>query len=184
MEKTHTLEALLFAAAEPVSFNALCKALSCTPEELKTLLQTLESKLTGGIRLLTVEGAASLVTAPEASGILEEYFSIEGKDIGPAGTEVVALILYEGPCTKAHIDYVRGVNSTATIRTLMQRGLITRIQKGGQSVYHPTADLLMHLGVRDKVELPEYETITTALEQFRAATRPEDSHASSSEGTQ
>lgn len=56
--------------------------------------------------------------------------------------------------------------------------------KGGQSVYHPTADLLMHLGVRDKVELPEYETITTALEQFRAATRPEDSHASSSEGTQ
>lgn len=173
MQKEHLLESLLFAAAEPLSFTQLTKALSVTNEELKEALEKLRANLTGGIRLLTTDEGAVLVTAPEAAELLESFFSIEGKDIGPAGVEVAALILYEGPCTKAHIDYVRGVNSTSTLRGLMQRGLITRTQHAGQTLYSPTVDLLMHLGIRDKTELPQYETITKSLAHFRAAGDPQ-----------
>ena len=97
----------------------------------------------------------------------EEY----ERDIGDAGLEVLAVLLYEGPSTRAMIDYIRGVNSSSTLRNLLLRGLVERSgnpEDGREYLYRPTTDLLAHLGSPTRESLPEYATISRELAAFKA----------------
>ncbi|MBP9669612.1 MAG: SMC-Scp complex subunit ScpB [Candidatus Pacebacteria bacterium] len=170
MDTTNTLEALLFAAGEPLELSRIATILECSTERVSELLKELQARLTFGTRLIISDTTAALLTAPEAAPALEKLFTIEGRDIGPAGLEVLTLILYEGPLTKVHIDHVRGVNSSSTLRALMQRGLIERVRAGKENVYGPTVDLLAHLGVTAASELPDFDILTSELAQYRART--------------
>ena len=94
------------------------------------------------------------------------------RDIGDAGLEVLAILLYEGPSTRATIDYIRGVNSSSTIRTLLTRGLVERSgnpDDGREYIYKPTTDLFAYVGVRKREDLPEYGTIAGELAAFKVA---------------
>ncbi len=174
MDTTNTLEALLFAAGEPLEISRIAILLACAPERVKELLHELDVRLVYGTRLLVTETTAALLTAPAAAPVLEKLFSIEGRDIGPAGLEVLTLIAYEGPLTKVHIDHVRGVNSSSTLRALMQRGLIERTKSGKENVYGPTVELLAHLGITKVDQLPDFEKLTRELSQYRARTSEPD----------
>ncbi len=174
MDTTNTLEALLFAAGEPLEITRISTLLECTSIRTQELLHELEARLVHGTRLLITDTTAALLTAPEAAPVLEKLFSIEGRDIGPAGLEVLTLIAYEGPLTKVHIDHVRGVNSSSTLRALMQRGLIERTKSGKENVYGPTIELLAHLGITRVDQLPDFEKLTHELSQYRVRTSEPD----------
>lgn len=174
MDTAHTLESLLFAAGEPLELSRIAAILECTPARVQELLAELRARLVYGTRVIVTETTAALVTAPEAAPALEKLFAIEGRDVGPAGLEVLALILYEGPLTKTHIDHIRGVNSSSTLRALMQRGLIERTKAGKDNVYAPTAETLAHIGITAPAELPEFEKLTRELAQYRARTTEVD----------
>jgi len=93
----------------------------------------------------------------------------------------LAIVLYRGPSTRAQIDYIRGVNTSWTIRNLLTRGLLERTgnpEDGREYLYRPTVELLAHLGVRDYAELPNREEITAELKAFesRPADAPLDTH--------
>jgi len=120
-----------------------------------------------------------LRTAPEAAALIESIQKEESsRDIGKAGLEALAAILYRGPLTRAEIDFIRGVNSSQTLRTLLMRGLIRRVDnpKDERSfLYEPTTELYSYLGIATKNALPKYEETRAKLTSLEEAYRTKES---------
>jgi segregation and condensation protein B len=125
-----------------------------------------------------------LRTGPNAAELVERVQKEEyARDIGKAGLEALAAILYRGPLTRAEVDFIRGVNSTQTLRTLTMRGLVRKISnpKDERSfLYQPTTELYAELGIHSQSELPEYASTRAKLEQLESAYRAkeDETHAS------
>ncbi len=161
------IEALLFVAGEPLSYARLKDIIGVDMSQLEEGLAALTLRLTGGIRLVRADKVVGLATAPEEAEYVSVLLKDPGeKDIGQAGLEVLAVILYEGSCSKASIDYIRGVNSSSTIRTLLYRGLIERVVSGREVTYVPTAELMAHLGSPERSALPEFERLSKELAAY------------------
>ena len=114
-----------------------------------------------------------LGTAKELSPLIEQITKEELiKDLGKAGLETLSIVLYQGPISRAGIDYIRGVNSQFILRNLLIRGLIERVDNPADSrsfLYKPTLALLSHLGISSIAELPEYEQVKKDIENFKGS---------------
>lgn len=170
------IEGLLFYRAAPQKKAAVIKLLGISSEELQAAILTLNTRLaSGAIRLIETETDIQLVTAAELAPFIEALRKNELKsDIGRAGAETLAIILYRGPITRSEIDRVRGVNSSFIIRNLLIRGLIERTtsRQPGQA-YQCTPSLLATLGVTQTHELPNFSVIMDELERFESASPTE-----------
>ncbi|HEV3244849.1 MAG TPA: SMC-Scp complex subunit ScpB [Candidatus Paceibacterota bacterium] len=185
------LEAFLFAEGGPVSRKKLLQLLECKPDELAKAVDELSNSLSErGVALIKTDTEVALAIAPAVQGALEKAFEKElGREIGEAGLEVLAIVLYRGASTRAQIDYIRGVNSSTSVRTLLSRGLLERAgnpDDAREYLYRPTPELFAYLGVTNGQELPEYATILAELasfEQAQKASEPfgNDGSATSSE---
>jgi len=153
------IEALLFAYGEPMEIKKIVKMLGKNEEEVRTALSEFDEKLKDenrGLKLVFSGEQVQLATKPEFSGFLEEFVKEEFKEnLTPAALETLSLIVYLGPITRARVDYFRGVNSSFTIRNLMMRGLVERME--GKYEYQASFDLIKHLGLARIEELPEFE---------------------------
>lgn len=163
--------AFLFAEGGELARKKLASLLRCEEAELREALKKVAGRLHGsGIGLIETETAVSLAVSPEASSVVQEALKRElDREIGDAGLEILSIVLYLGPSTRARIDYIRGVNSSSTIRNLLSRGLVERAPNPDDAreyLYRPTIDLLAHLGVENVVALPEYATIVAELSSF------------------
>lgn len=178
------LEALLFYKGEGVSIRELGRMTEANEEEVREALGSLGERLNGGVRLVVDAERTMLATAPEYAVSIEELVKEElSKDLGKAGSEVLAIVVYMGPVTRARVDHVRGVNSTSTLRHLQVRGLVEKIPNPDDSrsmMYRPTLELLSHLGVESVEVLPDYEAVRREINNFER--REEGSEVSSSEG--
>jgi segregation and condensation protein B len=168
------IEAILFWKAEAVSQKKLADIFETTPEEIAKDLDTLEAKLKDrGLTLIRIDDEVALGTSKEVSSIIEKLTKEElVRDLGKAGLETISIVLYQGPISRAEIDYIRGVNSTFILRNLLIRGLIEKIQnpKDQRSfLYKPTMDLLSHLGVEKLENLPEYQKVREDIDAFKNA---------------
>jgi len=168
------IQALLFAEGGALSFKSLMKSLGCDEATLREGLDALTTRLEGsGLAIIRSDTEASLAVAGPAREIVMKKASEEyDRAIGDAGLEILAILLYEGPSTRAQIDYVRGVNSSSTIRTLLTRGLVERTgnpEDGREYIYRATTELLAHLGAPTRDNLPEYGTISAELATFKAS---------------
>lgn len=177
MNNSAALEALLFIHGEPISLKKAAEILGLKPEELKAGLMEIEAGLKDGSRGLYMvleepieklfeakdwgSKKVQLATKPEFSEILSEFVKSEmSEELTPAALEVASLIAYLGPISRARIEYIRGVNSVFTLRGLLMRGLIERSADPANAntlLYRPSFELLKHLGVSSKEELPEYQ---------------------------
>ncbi len=176
------IEALLFALGRPLSKQELAKKLGVSAESITNGLAELQNRLADrGITLVDDGAQVELRSAPEASRLIEQIKKEEySRDIGRAGLEALAAILYRGPLTRAEIDFIRGVNSTQTVRTLTMRGLVRKVPnpKDERSfLYEPTTELYALLGARSKSELPEYAETRAKLDQLEAAYRVKEEQA-------
>lgn len=174
IELATKIEALLFAEGDALTFKKLEKMLGCDQDTLTKALDELQGRLAGrGVSLLRSDTEVALAVSPEGRDIVAEVLAKENnRDIGDAGLEILSILLYEGPSTRATIDYIRGVNSSSTLRTLLTRGLVERTgnpEDGREYLYRPTVELLAYLGVKDTKDLPEYATITSELAVFKRA---------------
>jgi segregation and condensation protein B len=89
------------------------------------------------------------------------------KEIGKAGLETLAIILYNGPISRREVDYIRGVNSTFILRNLCVRGLVERepdLKDQRILRYKSSLSLLAHLGIKSVEELPEFEMLKNKTE--------------------
>jgi segregation and condensation protein B len=174
-------EAFLFMEGGSLSLRKLEQLLDLKRPALLLALQELSQRLEGrGIALIQTETEATLATTPETSRAIEKAYEKElGREIGEAGLEVLAIILYRGASTRAQIDYIRGVNTSSTIRTLLSRGLLERTgnpDDGREYLYRPTTELLAHLGVQALSELPDHANIVTELSAFEKQQIAEENH--------
>jgi segregation and condensation protein B len=171
-------EAFLFTEGGSLSLRKLAALMKKKEPELREALAELSKRLEGrGLSLITTETEISLAVAPDASETVRSAYQKDlERDIGDAGLEVLAIVLYRGPSTRSQIDYIRGVNTSSTIRNLLSRGLVERAgnpEDGREYLYRPTVELLSHLGVRDMKELPEQEKIKAEIAAFE--TKQEES---------
>lgn len=174
------LEGLLFYKSQPLKKAYIAKQFGVSESDLRATLDTLHARLEGGgTRLLETDNEIELVTAPALASFIEELRKQDIKsDIGKAGAETLAIILYRGPISRSDIDRVRGVNSSFILRNLLIRGLIERGEKKGSGyLFQITPSLLAHLGANRKEQLTDFARITDALENFVATTDPDDTIA-------
>ena len=153
------LEAVLFASGEPVDKKQLAKVLGINDAELAVALTALSESLKGrGIVLVLTSREAELRTAPEAAIIMKKLRESElSCDLGKASMETLAVIAYQVGTTRGEIDWVRGVNSSASLRTLFMRGLIDGREDERdkrRTRYILTTDALAYLGISSVEELP------------------------------
>lgn len=165
------IEAVLFFKATPQKKLSLQKLFDVSKEDLIHAIEQLRSRLEfGAVRLIETETELSLATAPELSDFVEAMRKAELKgDIGKAGAETLAIILYKEPVTRAEIDRVRGVNSSFILRNLLMKGLVERESVGNSYQFKITPTLLQHLGVSTKQELPKFSEFVNALDSFSAS---------------
>lgn len=164
-----------------LTLRKLADLLGVKQDELKAILDALASQLEGSaLALIVSEDQVTLALSGDASRAVEEAYKDElGREIGDAGLEVLATLLYRGPSTRAQIDYIRGVNTSSTIRTLLSRGLIERTanpEDAREYLYRPTPELLAHLGVMRAQDLPEHEMIAKELAEFEKQQQKSDEH--------
>jgi len=164
------IEAVLFYKATPQKKSALQKLFAVDDESWAIATEQLRHRLEfGATRLVETETEISLSTAPELSEFIETMRKGELKgDIGKAGAETLAIILYKEPVSRAEIDRIRGVNSSFILRNLLVKGLVTREAAGNSYQFRITPELLEHLGAGAKSELPRFSEFMNAIETFNA----------------
>lgn len=165
------IEAVLFWKGEPVRVKELARVLSVSEEEVKVACNSLGEKLSDrGLVLVVSEDSYELRTNPLASELIESLQKDDlNKDLGKAGLETLAIILYQGPISRAQIDFIRGVNSTFILRNLLVRGLIEKVSNPEDKrafLYQITHDALGFLGIAKKEDMPEFVAVQTEIENF------------------
>lgn len=168
------VEAILFAIGDPISIKKLAEIISVKEEEIKSIITLLGLKYqdeTSGICLIEHSDSVQLATKPELFPILEKLVIREAREsLTPATLETLSLITYLAPISKSSLEYIRGVNSSFTLRNLLIRGLIERIphpKKTNTYLYRPTSDLIRHLGIsklEDLIDFNKYQELKNELE--------------------
>ncbi|PIQ91554.1 MAG: SMC-Scp complex subunit ScpB [Parcubacteria group bacterium CG11_big_fil_rev_8_21_14_0_20_39_22] len=174
------LESILFFKGEPISVDELASLTESKKQDVLDAIVLLEKNLEGrGVKLLREGQEFELRTDPEATEVIENLIKKErSRDLGKAGLETMAIILYEGPVSRKKIDYIRGVNSSFIIRNLLIRGLITRIPHPDDKrsfAYKETPEFIAHLGITEKSDLPNFEKIREELQNFNQNNPEEES---------
>lgn len=163
------IEAVLFYKATPQKKSVLKKLFAVDDHGWDMAVEQLKARLEfGALRLVETDTELSLATAPELSEFVETLQKSELRgDIGKAGAETLAIILYREPVTRTEIDRIRGVNSAFILRNLLVKRLIERESIGNSYQFRITTDLLKHLGVTDKQSLPRFSEFMTAIDTFK-----------------
>lgn len=163
MKTADYIEAILFMRGEPVKVEELSKVLSLSSEETEIAVRELEDRLSqGGIRLMRTNDAVTLTTAPEAADLISSLVKEDiTSEIGKAGMEVLTIILYASPVSRRQIDYIRGVNSSSTLKKLSMKGMVERKRSGSglAFVYLPTADMMSFLGITKVEDMLNYQIL-------------------------
>ncbi|MBP6884333.1 MAG: SMC-Scp complex subunit ScpB [Candidatus Pacebacteria bacterium] len=164
MKLSSLIEALLFSRAEPWTTLELIKALGSSNDEIISAISELESNLSGrGISLVRADDSVTLGTHPEAHAVLEKIYKEElEKPLSKASIETLSIIMYGDEITRGKIDYIRGVNSSFILRSLLVRGMIERKpypRDRKRFMYVPTVALLAQMGVENVESLKDYERI-------------------------
>ncbi len=152
------VEALLFAAAEPLSEADLARRLP-QGAEVRPALGALQSRLEGrGVELVEVAGRWRIQTAADLAFLMTEERD-EPRRLSRAAQETLAIIAYHQPVTRAEIEAVRGVQaSKGTLDVLLELGLVRmrgRRRTPGRPVTYGTTDLFLeHFGLASLGDLP------------------------------
>lgn len=151
-----------------MSFKRLSEVLKVSLAEIKETVDLLKIDLNNrGVVLLETNEQISLGTSPEFSSLIEHLQKEElNRDLSKASLETLSIVLYKNGTNRSLIDYVRGVNSSFTLRALSIRGLVEKIvdkKDGRRYIYKPSFELLSFLGVKSVEELPDYTTVSQSL---------------------
>lgn len=161
-EALNVLEAVLFASGEPVPAKKLCEIMEIDEDFLNDVAAELKGFYDynmRGIKLIKLEKSYQLCSRGEYSkyvrGVLETR---RPNPLSPSALEVLAIIAYKQPVTRAYIEQIRGVDSTYTISSLLEKELIEQCGRldvpGRPTLYRTTRAFLRAFGISDLKELP------------------------------
>lgn len=164
-ELYNAIEALLFVSGDPVSVGRLAEALYIPVEELIEFMPKMMDEYNyerRGIKLIKLEDSYQLTTRSEYFDAVVRMVTHRKKQaLSPSTLEVLSIISYNQPITKAAIEKVRGVDSSHSIAKLLERELIEqkgRLAAPGRPVlYGTTEEFLRCFGLESLEEMPELE---------------------------
>lgn len=156
------IEALLFLAGEPVSFNELARLIQKSGEETRSCVKQLVTLLAGhGLALIQTDTHVQLATSTLVSDYLQQFLQGEAAALSTAAAETLAIIAYRGPISRIDIEAIRGVDCRRMLRQLIARGLIRRERHGtALPTYSVTEDFLQHVGMTSREELPDFASLS------------------------
>ena len=157
------IEGILFAAGEPVREDRIAAAMELDRPTVQQILQKLMDYYAyerRGIRLLHIEDSWQLCSAPDYADIIRRAFEIrKPAKLSQPALEVLTIIAYYQPTTRAYVDQIRGVDSAYTVGLLLNRGLIEeagRLQVPGRPhLYRTTKKFLRAFHLTSLDDLPE-----------------------------
>ena len=165
-ELSGALEAALFAVGEPLDVNRICSAFKITQIELSMAVDALQAKYgeNSGIRVLYFGGSVQMCTNEKYKAQLEDLLNpVQKKSLSQASLEVLSIIAYKQPITRAEIEEIRGVKCDYSVMWLIQE--MGRKETLGRPMLFGTTDLfLRHFGLSSLNELPRNEEELNALE--------------------
>ncbi len=156
-------EAILFASGEPVEISRIAQALELTPEVVSGALWELSRALDereSGICLLKLGSKYQLCSRVEYAQQVRNVLDMKkNAPLSPAAFEVLAVVAYNQPVTKAYIEQIRGVDCSGVVATLCQKGLLEekgRLDLPGRPLlYGTTPDFLRCFCLTSLADLPE-----------------------------
>lgn len=162
-ELESAMEGILFASGEPVQIDRICTALDLDRPTAERILQKLMDYYAyerRGIRLLRMEDSWQLCSAPDYADVIRRAFEIrKPAKLSQPALEVLTIIAYYQPTTRAYVDQIRGVDSSYTVGLLLDRHLIEecgRLQVPGRPrLYRTTQAFLRAFHLRSLDDLPE-----------------------------
>ena len=185
MEQTElqrAIEAILFAAGEPVEVSRLAFALECDEAEVADAAEVLAGQLAferRGIRILKLENAFQMVSSGEMADFVTKALETrKPPKLSASQLETLTIIAYYQPATKAMVEQIRGVDSAYSVAALMNKKLIEeagRLNVPGRPIqYKTTPDFLRTFGISSLEELPPIEKVSFGepLEEQMAAETP------------
>ena len=159
------LEGILFSSGEPVPLERLCVVLELDRKTVESILQRLSDYYAferRGIRLLCLDGAYQLCSAPEYADSIRRCLDMRRTPaLSQAAVEVLSIIAYYQPVTRAYIERIRGVDSSYTVNMLLERELIEeagRLDAAGRPMqFRTTLNFLRVFGLSSLDELPKLQ---------------------------
>ena len=157
------IEGILFASGEPVNVDRICMAMDMDRPTVELVLQKLADYYAyerRGMRLLKMEDSYQLCSAPEYGDVIRRAFEVrKPAKLSQPALEVLTIIAYYQPTTRAYVDQIRGVDSSYTVGLLLDRHLIEecgRLQVPGRPrLYRTTQAFLRAFHLRSLDDLPE-----------------------------
>lgn len=157
------VEGILFASGEPVHIDRICLAVELDRPTAELVLQKLMDYYSferRGMRLLRLEDSWQLCSAPEYADVIRRAFEIrKPAKLSQPALEVLTIIAYYQPTTRAYVDQIRGVDSSYTVGLLLDRHLIEecgRLQVPGRPrLYRTTKAFLRAFHLNSLEDLPE-----------------------------
>lgn len=157
------VEGILFASGEPVHIDRICLAAELDRPTAELVLQKIMDYYSferRGMRLLRLEDSWQLCSAPEYADVIRRAFEIrKPAKLSQPALEVLTIIAYYQPTTRAYVDQIRGVDSSYTVGLLLDRHLIEecgRLQVPGRPrLYRTTKAFLRAFHLNSLEDLPE-----------------------------
>ncbi len=168
MELKQKIESLLFVSSKPLSYKTLAKLTGATEGEVrKAGTELVVDRQNAGVVVLEANGNYQMATNAENSDLVKSFLNQDLREkLTEATVEVLAIIAYRQPISKAEMEAIRGVNSQYSLRALLMRGMIEKIPNpydARGSLYQVTTEFLQHMGLNSVSDLPDFDTITSSI---------------------
>lgn len=162
------LESLLFVSNRPLKAKTLANLLQTEENEVKAALNELaEERKDSGVVLLSADEGYQLATNSANSPVVKEFLNADLRErLTDASIEVLSIVAYRQPISKAEIEAIRGVNSQYSLRILLIRGLIEKIpdpHDGRANLYQTTTEFLQQLGLTSAQDLLEFNELVSQV---------------------
>lgn len=167
-----TVEALLLASGEPLSYQRLSEILHAPKAEITAAVAVLKARydlLESGIEIVNVSERLQLRTKAAHSGIVRQLLAVKPRRLSGAALETLSVIAYQQPIVKSEIDKIRGVDVAPTLKTLLERNLIKIIgyqASAGQPALYGTAEEFLRIfGLQRLDQLPSLKDLKTLAKE-------------------
>jgi segregation and condensation protein B len=155
------MEAMLFAAGDPMPPERLSELLDIPLEHVQSMLRELQADMEQpgrGLCLMQVAAGYQICTKPELAAVVEKLAAHQDPKLSPAAMETLSIIAFKQPVTRQEVEYIRGVQSDGVINTLIERRLIKEVGRketiGRPILFGTTEEFLGCFGLNSLAELP------------------------------
>ena len=180
-KQEQALEAVLFAAGEPVELEVLARAFGMPSKQMQELLDNMRfsyNQQNRGIQMLRLGNAYQLCTRQESAACVHAVFDKKREvSLSAAALEVLAIAAYNQPVTRAFLEQVRGVDSSGVVASLLDKGLLEergRLDVPGRPMqFGTTARFLRCFGLSSLEDLPPVDENGALIAQLQLEEQPE-----------